>query len=129
MLASSPRLVALGASERARETRRALSLKMCMFIQEYSLYRIIVSADLFSHSVSSRHPEQIRIIIEPSNCQFFIFPIFPLKYCKMRSHELEHRRARSCESTRSNALASHCALVFRRRGEKKVYISNKYKKK
>ena len=58
MLASSQRLVALiGASERARDSRRALALKMCMFIQEYSLYRSIVSADIFSHFGSSRHTE------------------------------------------------------------------------
>ena len=61
-LQGRPRLVALGASERARDSRRALALKMCMFIQEYSLYMSIVSADLFSHSVSSRHSEQIRIM-------------------------------------------------------------------
>ena len=41
----------------------------------------------------------------------------------MRSYELEHRRERHCDSTRSSALASHCALVFRHRGEKnKKYI-------
>ena len=54
--------IKVGASECARDSRRALALKICMFIQEYSLYRSIVSADLLSHSVSSRHTEQIRIM-------------------------------------------------------------------
>ena len=52
------------APERACGSRRTLALKMCMFIQEYSLYRSIVSAELLSHSVSSRHTEQIRIMNE-----------------------------------------------------------------
>ena len=119
MLASSPRLVALDASERAHDSRRALALKMCMFIQEYSLYRSIVSADLLSHSVSSRLTEQISIMNRTVKLPIFIFPIFPLEYCEMRSYEVEHRRGRHCDSTRSRAFASHCALVFRYRGEKK----------
>ena len=76
MLASSPRLVALGASERARDSRRALALKMCMFIQKYSLYRVIVSADLFSHSVSIRHTEQIKIMNRTAELPILFFRFF-----------------------------------------------------
>ena len=81
MLASSPLLVALGASERARDSRCALALKMCMFIQEHSLCRSIVFSDLFSHSVSSRRTEQIRIInrtVKKTRISFFLilFNIF-----------------------------------------------------
>ena len=74
MLASSPRLVALGASERARDSRRAFVLEMCMFIQEYSLYRNIFFSDLLSHSVSSRHTEQIRIVNKTVKLPIFCFP-------------------------------------------------------
>ena len=86
MLASSPRLVALGASERARDSRRALALalKICMFIQEYLLYRSIVFSDLLSYSVSSRHTEQIRIMNRTVKLPIFVFPIFPFEYCEIR---------------------------------------------
>ena len=54
-------------------THDALALKMCMFIQEYSLYGSIVSADLLSHSVSSRHTEQIRIMNRTVKLPIFYF--------------------------------------------------------
>ena len=74
MLASLPRLVVLGASERARDSRRALALEMCMFNQEYSLYRSISFPDLLSHSVSSRRTEQIRIVNRTVKLPIFCFP-------------------------------------------------------
>ena len=54
-------------------THDALALKMCMFIQEYSLYRSIDSADLLSHSFSSRHTEQIRITNRTVKLPIFYF--------------------------------------------------------
>ena len=84
MLASSPRLVALGASECARDSRRALPLEMCMFIQEYSLYRNIIFSGLLSHSVSSRRTEQIIIVNKTVKLPIFVFPVFPLEYCEIR---------------------------------------------
>ena len=74
MVASSPRLVALSAFEHARDSRRALALEMCMFIQEYSSYRSIVFSDLLSHSVSSRRTEPIRILNRSVKLPIFCFP-------------------------------------------------------
>ena len=63
----------LNQSRRARDSRRALALKICMFIQGYCLYRNIVAADLLSHSVSSRHTEQIRIMNRTVKLPIFYF--------------------------------------------------------
>ena len=64
-LSRSARLIAL-------VTHDALSL-LNVFIQEYSLYGSIVFANLLSHSVSSRHTEQIRIMNRTVKLPIFYF--------------------------------------------------------